>query len=94
MTYGKALVALDTGEKLRVRGIPVIITGIATRRAVRYDKTTYLPYCNGDRYWSCTVQELSKGSHVYEVRVEEILTEEEYIEQIKEGDKNGEAEAS
>ena len=89
MTYGEALIALDTGEKLRVRGIKVIMTGIAIRRAVRYNQTTYLPECVGDRFWSCTVQELSKGSHVYEARLDEILTEAEYVEKIKEGEQNG-----
>ena len=78
MTYGDALNALEVGFRCRFRGIPVIVAGVEVRRAARGDNDGRM-YCIGDRYYSCRLLEDGKsGGHIYEGRLEELMTEEEY----------------
>lgn len=53
MNWGQALIALDTGERCRYRGIPVIVAGVEVKRMARIDNETKQPYCAGDRFYSC-----------------------------------------
>lgn len=78
MTYGDALNALEVGFRCRFRGIPVIVAGVEVRRAARIDNNGRM-YCVGDRFCSCRLLEDGKsGGHIYEGRLEELMTEEEY----------------
>ena len=78
MTYEDALDALDVGSRCRFRGIPVIVAGVEVRRAARIDNDGRM-YCVGDRFCSCRLLEDGKsGGHIYEGRLEELMTEEEY----------------
>jgi hypothetical protein len=88
MTYGDALDALEVGFRCRFRGIPVIVAGVEVRRAARIDNNGRM-YCVGDRYYSCRLLEDGKsGGHIYEGRLEELMTEEEY-QKSKEAEHNG-----
>ncbi len=93
MNWGQALIALDTGERVRYRGMPVIIAGVEVKRMARIDNTTAEPYCVGDRFFSCRLLGAGKsGGHIYEGRLEEVQTEEEYLESLKkpkEGEEHG-----
>ena len=83
MTYGDALNALEVGFRCRFRGIPVIVAGMA-----RIDNSGR-PYCVGDRFYSCRLIEAGKsGGHIYEGRLEELMTEDEY-QKSKEAEHNG-----
>lgn len=78
MTYGDALDALEVGFRCRFRGIPVIVAGVEVRRAARIDNDGRM-CCVGDRFYSCRLLEDGKsGGHIYEGRLEELMTEEEY----------------
>jgi hypothetical protein len=78
MTYEDALDALEVGFRCRFRGIPVIVAGVEVRRAARIDNDGRM-YCIGDRFYSCRLLEDGKsGGHIYEGRIEELMTEEEY----------------
>lgn len=89
MTYGDALNALDTGMQVRFRGIPVIVAGVEIKRMARVDNDGRM-YCVGNRFYSCRLLEAGKsGGHIYEGRLEELMSEAEYLETIKEGEQNG-----
>ena len=78
MTSGDALNALYDGSRCLFRGIPVIVAGVEVRRAARIDNDGRM-YCVGDRFYSCRLLEDGKsGGHIYEGRLEELMTEEEY----------------
>ena len=78
MTYGDALNALEVGFRCRFRGIPVIVAGVEVKRMARIDNSGR-PYCVGDRFYSCRLIEAGKsGGHIYEGRLEELMTEDEY----------------
>lgn len=85
MTYGDALNALEVGFRCRFRGIPVIVAGVEVKRMARIHNETYQPYCVGDMFHSCRLLGAGRsGGAMYEGRLEEIMTEEEYLESIKE----------
>lgn len=87
MNWGQALIALDTGERVRYRGMPVIVAGVEVKRMARIDNTTAEPYCVGDRFYSCRLLGAGRsGGHVYEGRLDELQTEEEYLQSLKEGE--------
>ena len=88
MTYGDALNALEVGFRCRFRGIPVIVAGVEVKRMARIDNSGR-PYCVGDCFYSCRLLEDGKsGGHIYEGRLEELMTEEEY-QKSKEAEHNG-----
>ena len=88
MTYGDALNALEVGFRCRFRGIPVIVAGVEVKRMARIDNSGRM-YCVGDRFYSCRLLEDGKsGGHIYEGRLEELMTEEEY-QKSKEAEHNG-----
>lgn len=87
MNWGQALIALDTGERCRYRGIPVIVAGVEVKRLARVDNTTAQPYCVGDRFYSCRLLGAGQsGGTIYEGRLDELMTEEEYLHSIKKGE--------
>jgi hypothetical protein len=54
------------------------VAGVEVRRAARIDNDGRM-YCIGDRFYSCRLLEDGKsGGHIYEGRIEELMTEEEY----------------
>jgi hypothetical protein len=78
MTYGDALNALEFGTRCRFRGISVIVAGVEVRRAARVANGGNM-YCVGDLFYSCRLLGAGKsGGHIYEGRLEELMTEEEY----------------
>jgi hypothetical protein len=84
VNWGEALIALDTGERCRYRGIPVIVAGVEIKRMARIDNETAQPYCIGDRFYSCRLLGAgSSGGTLYEGRLEELQTEEEYLVELK-----------
>ena len=50
MNWGQALNAMDTGERVRFRGIPCIIAGVEVKRMSRIHNETHQPYCIGDKF--------------------------------------------
>ena len=85
MNWGQALNALDTGERVRFRGIPCIIAGVEVKRMSRINNETYQPYCVGDKFYSCRLLGAGRsGGAMYEGRLDEIMTEGEYLMSIKE----------
>lgn len=85
MNWGQALNALDTGERVRFRGIPCIITGVEVKRMARINNETYQPYCVGEMFHSCRLLGAGRsGGAMYEGRLAEVMTEEEYLVSIKE----------
>ena len=88
MTYGDALNALEVGFRCRFRGIPVIVAGVEVKRMARIDNSGRM-YCVGDRFYSCRLLADGKsGGHIYEGRLEELMTEDEY-QKSKEAEHNG-----
>jgi hypothetical protein len=88
MTYGDALNALEVGFPCRFRGMQVIVAGVEVKRMARIDNSGR-PYCVGDRFYSCRLLGAGKsGGHIYEGRLEELMTEEEY-QKSKEDEHNG-----
>ena len=84
MNWGQALNALDTGERCRYRGIPVIVAGVEVKRMARIDNETAQPYCVGDRFFSCRLLGAGRsGGTLYEGRLDELQTEEEYLVELK-----------
>lgn len=84
MNWGQALIALDTGERCRYRGIPVIVAGVEVKRMARIDNETKQPYCDGDRFYSCRLLGAgNSGGTMYEGRLDELMTEHEYLESLK-----------
>ncbi len=87
MNWGEALIALDTGERCRYRGIPVIVAGVEIKRMARINNETTQPYCIGDKFCSCRLLGAgSSGGSMYEGRLDELQTEEEYLQSIKKGE--------
>lgn len=84
MNWGQALIALDTGERCRYRGIPVIVAGVEVKRLARIDNETAQPYCIGDRFYSCRLLGAGRsGGTMYDGRLDELMTEQEYLESLK-----------
>lgn len=84
MNWGQALIALDTGERCRYRGIPVIVAGVEVKRMARISNETKQPYCIGDRFYSCRLLGAgNSGGTMYEGRLDELITEHEYLESLK-----------
>lgn len=84
MNWGQALIALDTGERCRYRGILVIVAGVEVKRMARIDNETKQPYCVGDRFYSCRLLGAgNSGGTMYEGRLDELMTEHEYLEFLK-----------
>lgn len=90
MNWGEALIALDTGERVRYRGIPCIVAGVEIKRMARVDNFTAQPYCIGDRFYSCRLLGAGgSGGTMYDGRLDELMTEEEYLMTIEnKGEKN------
>lgn len=87
MNWGEALIALDTGERCRYRGIPVIVAGVEIKRMARINNETTQPYCIGDKFYSCRLLGAgSSGGTLYEGRLDELQTEEEYLQNLKKGE--------
>lgn len=87
MNWGQALNAMDTGERVRFRGIPCIIAGVEVKRMSRIHNETHQPYCIGDKFYSCRLLGAGRsGGAMYEGRLEEVITEEEYLVSIKKGE--------
>ena len=83
MNWGQALIALDTGEQCRYRGIPVIVAGVEVKRMARVNNETAQPYCVGDRFYSCRLLGAGRsGGTLYEGRLDELMTEEEYLKSL------------
>jgi hypothetical protein len=84
MNWGQALIALDTGERCRYRGIPVIVAGVEVKRMARIDNETKQSYCVGDRFYSCRLLGAgNSGGTMYEGRLDDLMTEHEYLESLK-----------
>lgn len=84
MNWGQALIALDTGERCRYRGIPVIVAGVEIKRMARINNETAQPYCVGDKFYSCRLLGAGKsGGTMYDGRLDELQTEEEYLMGLK-----------
>ena len=87
MNHGQALNAMDIGERVRFRGIPCIIVGVASRRKPVRDPHTGVWRCVGDMYFG--VDLIDVNGRASQGRLDEVMTEEEYLESIKEGEHNG-----
>lgn len=89
MTHIQAMTAMDTGERVRNnKGTPCIVVGVLRQRKVAYDG--YKPYCVGDFYYTARVMEAeSKAPCIMDVRPEDLRTEEEYLQEIKNREKDG-----
>lgn len=84
MNWGQAMIALDTGERCRYRGIPVIVVGVGVKRMARIDNETKQPYCVGDRFFSCRLLGAGgSGGTMYEGKLDELVTEAEYLAPLK-----------
>lgn len=86
MTYNQALNAMSIGQMCRGRnGERGIIISVSQKRAARvgFNGT---PYSFGDMFYSCTLLGFGKsGGTVYEARIEDVMTEDEYQESMKAG---------
>lgn len=87
MNWGEALIALDIGQRVRFRGMPSIVTGVAVRRRPSRDLGSGKWGCAGDRYFG--VDLIDERGRAMTARLEELLTEEEYLISIKEGEQHG-----
>ena len=87
MNHGQALNAMDIGERVRFRGIPCIIVGVASRRKPVRDPHTGVWNCVGDMYFG--VDLIDVNGRASQGRLDEVMTEEEYLESIKEGEQHG-----
>lgn len=82
MNHGQAINAMDIGERVRFRGIPCIIVGVATRRKPVRDPHTGVWSCVGDMYFG--VDLIDVNGRASQGRLDEVTTEEEYLISIKE----------
>ena len=85
MNYHQALNAMSIGQMCRGRlGERGIIISVSQKRAARVD-INGTPYSFGDMFYSCTLLGFGKsGGTVYDARIEDVMTEEEYLQSIKE----------
>lgn len=89
MNWGQALIALDTGERCRYRGIPVIVAGVEIKRMARINNETAQPYCIGDRFYSCRLLGAGRsGGTLYEGMLDDLMTEGEYLETLKQKERD------
>lgn len=79
MTYHQALNAMSIGQMCRGHGGERgIIISVSQKRAARVD-INGTPYSFGDMFHSCTLLGFGKsGGTVYEARIEDVMTEDEY----------------
>ena len=84
MKYPQALNAMSIGQMCRGRnGERGIIIGVSQKRAARVD-INGTPYSFGDMFYSCTLLGFGKsGGTVYDARIEDVMTEDEYQESLK-----------
>ena len=77
MTHIQALIAMDTGERVRnEKGTPCIVVGVIKQRKVAYNE--YKPYCVGEFFYTARVMEAeSRAPCVMDVRPEDLRTEAE-----------------
>ena len=87
MNHAEDLIALDVGQRVRYHGYPCIVVGVSTKRMTRRDLDTGAWSCVGDRYFG--VDLIDDTGHAMSARLEQLLTEEEYLETIKEGEQHG-----
>lgn len=87
MSWGEARAALDTGAHVRYQGRSCIVTGTAIRRKPVRDLNTGTWRCTGDWYYGADI--IDSNGRASQVRVSELMTEEEYLESIKEGEQYG-----
>ncbi len=89
MNYPQALNAMGIGQMCRGRkGERGIIISVSQKRAARVD-INGTPYSFGDMFYSCTLLGFGKsGGTVYEARIEDVVTEDEY-QKSKEDEQNG-----
>lgn len=89
MTNIQALIAMDTGERVRnEKGTPCIVVGVIKQRKVAYNECK--PYCVGQFYYTARVMEAeSRAPCIMDVRPEDLRTEAEYIEEIKNRERDG-----
>lgn len=75
---------MSIGQMCRSRdGLRGIIIGVGQKRAARVD-VNGTPYSFGDMFYSCTLLGYGKsGGAVYDARVEDVMTEEEYQKLLK-----------
>lgn len=86
MNRGQALNAMDIGERVRFRGIPCVVVGVATRRKPVRDPHTGAWSCVGDMYFG--VDLIDRNGGAMQGRLDELMTEEEYLVSIKKGENN------
>lgn len=89
MTHIQAMIAMDTGERVRnKKGTPCIVVGVIKQRKVAYNECK--PYCVGEFYYTARVMEAeSRAPCIMDVRPEDLRTEAEYLEGIKNRERDG-----
>lgn len=86
MNYPEVRHALDTGEQVRRDGIPCTVTGVAIRRRPKRDLITGKWGCVGDWYYGADI--IDSTGHALQVRVEDLMTEGEYLMSIKQKERD------
>lgn len=89
MNWVQAQIAMDTGEQVRnEKGTPCIVVGVIKQRKVAYNECK--PYCVGGFYYTARVMEAeSRAPCIMDVRPEDLRTEAEYLEEIKNRERDG-----
>ena len=84
MTHPQALNAMSIGQMCRGRsGERGVIISVAQKRAACVD-VNGTPYSFGDIFYSCTLLGFGKsGGTVYDARIEDVVTEDEYQNSLK-----------